>query len=322
MKAHDLLLFWLSERRLVPAARMAASCRWLAEQEGLRLSRRGGERAWSHRCLRLLAGPLQRFGHAELIPTPPRWAVVAPVCLWRASPDGGQGELYGARSPPLGRWLAEKFGANFHAAAVARGPERWLVRAGREELERGLADFEPAPIAVAEERGLDLLRALPSLKAALPHAEKYSPSREAAGWQQCIFPPRGRSAHAWRDLGAAPLDTRDGLYRERLPGRQRWFHLAAGRMAELVASEHRLLAWWREYARSGACRLRYRSTVAELLVPAGGLPLPVLLDRALRLPSGEAPRPLDSGAWMRYLLIEPARADEARRVLDAPLDRE
>jgi hypothetical protein len=313
MDAHDLLLYWLSDRQAAGGSTVAHACRELAERFGLTPPGRD-ERARRQGQRRALIGSLHRLGHVECQLSPLRWFVTAPTLVWGRGSDNGEGVLYGARSPALETWLRRRFGDCFQQAEQERGPRRWAIQGQRAEVERTLADA-PWRIAVVEERGTELLACLPCLEEALVYQGRYVTADTMQSWQQCVFTPSGRRLWQWHDQPGHE----DGLYRERGPGRCRWFHLHGGQAALLETPEKRLLGWWLERARAGGCAPRYDAVERTLDVPRG-LPLPVLLDRGLRLASGLSPTLAQVGAggrFWRYGRIDAERARQALRILGA-----
>jgi hypothetical protein len=86
--------------------------------------------------------------------------------------------------------------------------------------------------------------------------------------------------------------------------------------------DHRWIALWLESARKCRLCLRYETTTRTLTVPDLRVPLPVLVDRALRLASGSCPTPgtHDSQRYLVFANIGRCRACQAARVLGLPLE--
>ena len=89
------------------------------------------------------------------------------------------------------------------------------------------------------------------------------------------------------------------------------------RLLDDRSPEQSLVARWVELARSGQISLKYDAGARTLAVPDVNVPLPVLVDRALRLASGLCPD-VNSDLPQRYRVytnITPNRARQAGRVL-------
>jgi hypothetical protein len=321
MSPSNLLLFWVSARQSVSAAAFDEACLRLGRKAAV--SRPGikddscNRRAWRRR----LGEPLYRLGHIEFQALPAGYAVVPPTLIWHVGASGeAVGHLCGARSPALANQLADLFGDRFRIRPQQGGPERWMLRGNHDQLERELADMD-IRVSLAEGRGLALLACLPPLEAALQHQRAYQSGRHVTHCEQCVFTPEGRTLFHWRKQ-AENASLSNGLYRERGQGHVGWFHLQEDLAARLETSEQRLLAWWLERSRSRACRLLYHPAKMILSVPVGGLPLPVLLDRPLRLASGRCPRQEDTHRWWRYRDIDGERARQFARVLGVVLEPE
>jgi hypothetical protein len=133
-------------------------------------------------------------------------------------------------------------------------------------------------------------------------------------WELAVSPLRGR----WTDVSASET-SRVGVYRTAREMPRQWYaRLTAGRLVELRTVEQRLAAQWRLLRRA---RARYHRATRELDVPAAGVLLPLVLDRALRLASGRAPRFSPHGPCYIYPGIDLPRARDAARVLGLPLER-
>ena len=99
-------------------------------------------------------------------------------------------------------------------------------------------------------------------------------------------------------------------------------HTTQVRLLDPQNLDHRWVALWLEVSRQCSLRLRYDPTAKTLAIPDLRVPLPVLVDRALRLVSGTCPT-LVMHRVQRYLVfanIGRRRASQAARVLSLPLE--
>jgi hypothetical protein len=154
----------------------------------------------------------------------------------------------------------------------------------------------------------------------------------AAGkrWEffQVTSSPRGGVSGHWVPLSGHSLQS--GVYRTVKQHPTIWVHVSAtsddhSRQARLLDPQnpdHRWIGLWLELARKGRLRLQYQTTTRTLAVPDIHVPLPVLVDRALRLASGTCPTILshDSQRYLMFVNIGRRRARQAARVLGLPLE--
>jgi hypothetical protein len=112
--------------------------------------------------------------------------------------------------------------------------------------------------------------------------------------------------------------TRLGVYRTAAAIPRQWFaRLTPRRLIALETPETRLAAQWRLLH---GRRLRFERSARLLHIPAVGVRLPMLADRALRLASGRCPpRSADGRSWV-YTSVDLARARDISRILGLPLE--
>ena len=137
----------------------------------------------------------------------------------------------------------------------------------------------------------------------------------------------GVSGH-WVPLSGTSLQS--GVYRTVKQHPTTWVHVSAtadghskqARLLDPQNSDHRWIALCLELARKGHLGLQYKTTTRTLAVPDFRVPLPVLVDRALRLASGTGPTltPYDSQWYLMFANIGRHRARQAARVLGLPLE--
>lgn len=313
----DRLLFWLSSRAKPPHQEtLVRACRALAEhrRSGVDPSASSTATGGWHPLL----DPLYRLGHVERCGDG-RFRAVPPTLL--LYPDAAL--LYGARSPGLWRRLKNRFGERLRCLPDADGPARWQVDTAGLDL----AAVDELGIRCQSERGTELLAGLPNLEQAvgelarrrgvplpqgvpLIRCERFEPAQGAgrAGWQKAsrkakpgLYRPAERRGQMW--LAILPRPGRAG--REGLLSR-----------LDLHTFEERGLFLWHELCRARAVHLFYRPH--ELWVRhIPRLPLPLLIDRGLRLASGLRPVGIEyRGIPCRcYPSIDRRRARQVARIL-------
>jgi hypothetical protein len=81
--------------------------------------------------------------------------------------------------------------------------------------------------------------------------------------------------------------------------------------------EHRLVVCWFELGHNGQFSLKHNTTAKTLAIPAVPVPLPVLMDRALRLASGTSPDRIgeEQDTYLVYKHITLSRARQVGRIL-------
>lgn len=308
MTAYDELLTWLSSRGRASNGAVRTACEWLSEQYGLAegLSDRYDAVALSRKVRFSLLESLNRLGHVEA--SKAGWEVLPPTLLIRTRKNGRRsGLFYGARKPGWKDILQRFSGLEFHCASPARGPEIWTVRESSDNrLERVATELE---LTVERARSLDFLRGVPSFREVLnagsetrvpAELEAFRVIRKGKGW-----------THAW----STSEDRRFGLYRNRLQSYAAWYFVDNERVVSVPPGELRFIARWRVAARQQSLTIRYADK--KLWLPTFGIPLPVLLDRALCMNVGHGPLYQDFG-W-RYNGLTEAHARELSRILDIKL---
>jgi len=252
----------------------------------------------------------------EYKPTKRRYCIVPPTIVWAVqSDDAAEGVFYGARSEKWGEQLANSFGPAFERIPQGEGrlgPQYWTLAGNRDELERRLAELDER-VAMVEERGEDLLAALPTVSQALACSDPYEPSRDATAWERFTGSCNTRR---WDRLPGEP--TLPGLYREQQKGVYFRINDEGGRLRLKSPEEQRLGPWW-ELARTKSVSLTYDRTLEVLSVPKA-VSLPIMIDRGLRLASGLCPKPsTDRESW-EYVRIGVSRAHHVTRILEVPLE--
>jgi hypothetical protein len=320
MNSYDLLLHWLSARPRGAAntTLVTDACIALAQRDGMwRAEAR--QSAWRSYFL----DALHRLGHVE--PAGRRkWAVVPPVLLWVSGPTRtGEAHLYGARSTTLWEGLRKDFGPQLGTTPQPNGPALWKFVGQRSEA-HALARVVNSELY--EERGEALLASLPDLENAVSHFPTWEVPDLREHWE--VFRvqryPGPRIVGVWvRMPSGQPMVP--GVYRTVRRQPPVWVHVSRGqdnarwhaRLLDDRSSEQSLVARWCELARSGQISLTYDAAARTLAVPDVNVPLPVLVDRALRLASGLCPD-ITSDRPQRYRVftnITPTRARQAGRVL-------
>ena len=266
---------------------------------------------------------LHRLGHVEPAGRG-KWAVVPPVLLWVSGPSRiGEAHLYGARSETLWEWLQKDFGPQLRAIAQPSGPALWKFVGPHSEAHT-LARVLNSELH--EERGEALLASLPNLGNAVPHFRTWDVPDPREHWEvfQVQRSPGPRVLGGWVSMpGGQPMVP--GVYRTVRRQPPVWVHVSRdpddsrlqARLLDDRSPEQSLVARWVELARSGQISLKYDAAARTLAVPDVNVPLPVLVDRALRLASGLCPD-VNADLAQRYRVytnIMPNRARQAGRVL-------
>ena len=92
-----------------------------------------------------------------------------------------------------------------------------------------------------------------------------------------------------------------------------------GDRLKLMKLEERRLGLWWELARTQSVVLTY-DRVAEVLRIPRAVPLPIMIDRGLRLASGLCPKCTANGKLLEFDRIGNCRAYHAARILEVPLE--
>ena len=292
MNEYDLLLQWFSARprgeastTLLKEACLALDQRAIETQEVPQKSR------WAYR----FRDTLYRCGHIEHIGWD-TWAVTPPTVLWlggKGKHQQGEAHVYGARSPSLQVHLQQAWGSQFVVMSQPHGPAVWKWRGTRAQSEDFARSFRSA---VYEERGEDLLAALPSLPEAVQHF-RAGPAPAGSGWEFWHVTPSPTRGVCWNWV-PKPQALLQGVYRTSRPPRL-WVYVSPKPQHTTLCSyhldpaqhpDHLSIAQWHELARSGCLSLRYDASEHTLIIPHVVVELPLLVDRALRLASGCCPR--------------------------------
>lgn len=309
MTAFDDLLTWFSSRGKASNGSVRNACDWLNDQYGLavKYSGRMDEAAASRKVRWQLLESLNRLGHIES--REGGWEVVPPTLLIRKSRTGGRtGIFYGARKPDWKNAVNRHAGLEFRSRRPLWGPEIWEVREssdGRlEHLARSL-ELEVAPL-----RSLDFLRSVPRFREVLLAGSETRLSPELESFS--VFRKGRGLSNAW---GTA-RERHDGLYRNRLQNHAAWYFVENGHTYVVAPGERRFIARWRVAAMHQPLTMRLDDR--RLWLPSFGIPLPVLLDRALCANVGRGPQYQDFG-W-QYSGLDTAHAVELSRILDIKLE--
>ena len=318
MNNYDLLLHWLSAlpKGEASTATVDNACAALAQR--MNLWRTDADpRSQSSRRYHFL-DTLHRLGHVEPVGRD-RWAVIPPVLLWVSSKQPtGEAHLYGARSKALGAQLTKAYGNQFEAIPQTYGPELWRFSGTRAEAQALAQEFKDE---LRLERGEELLASLPSLSEAVQHFRQCTLPKSGECWQ--FFQIRGTS---WEWVSRViTQNLEEGVYRTGDVHPTAWLYISRksggsqtqARLLDERNGEQSLIARWLELARTGKLGLMHDALRRELAIPYVGLPLPILLDRALRLASGRCPEimPQDRQRFLVFSNIPHKRARHVGRVL-------
>ena len=237
--------------------------------------------------------------------------------------QAGEAHVYGARSTTLWQKLHQTFGEQLRGISQPNGPMLWQLTGTRDkaiELAHALGS------EMHEERGEVMLASLPSLAEAVLYFKDWVLPDPREGLE--FFQVRRSRHHGivgrWVDMPRNQA-LRPGVYRTASGYPARWVHIShksdcAGLQARVLDErnpEHGLVACWFELAGSGQLSLKYDTTAKTLAIPATRVPLPILVDRALRLASGTSPDRIghEHGPYLVYKHIASSRAHQAGRVL-------
>lgn len=293
MLAADLLLYWVSHHGKVSDHLMKTAQEGLARRFGL--GDDGGRR---------VANGLYRLGHVER-PGDSDWAVVPPTIVHvRDKPESGY--LCGARAPNLLEVLQNCSVTVRPVVDPPIGPQRWEIEGAVPELEEAARQVGAT---VVPDRSLDLLRALPDIRTAIRAIETCSFPTQAVETRDAIGND-GWSPATWTRHSGAP--TIDGIYRDVGTQAYQWW-VEDGQCRALRTREERAVAFWFTIARTRRMRMEYKRAHRTLHVPRVGHYVPVLVERALCLPSGFLPEPMAASSSYANLSLEHAR--EAARIL-------
>ena len=325
MNEYDLLLHWFSTRPSGEASAVLVTdaCTALAQRAGIV---RGYEhqRQWLWHFL----GPLHRLGHVEPSGRD-KWAILPPTVLWVGGKrQEGEAHLYGARSRILQAQLQQKWGQQFIVVPQDNGPALWKwigTRADAAEMARSVHS------ELYDERGEVLLAALPRFADAMQHLHAWRLPTTGEHWEffQVASSPSGGVSWHWVPLSGSH-SLQPGVYRTVKQYPTTWVHVFTtsdghnrqARILDPQNPDHRWIALWLELARKGRLCLQYKTTTRTLAMPDIRVPLPGLVDRALRLASGTCPTlvPHDSQWYLMFANIGRRRACQAARVLGLPLE--
>jgi hypothetical protein len=325
MNEYDLLLHWFSTRPRGEASTVLVTeaCTALDQRAN---EAQGNEHQsyWRYRFL----DSVNRLGHVESVGRN-RWAVLPPTVLWAGGKrKEGEAHLYGARSRILQEQLQQEWGQQFIVVPQDNGPALWKwvgTRADAVKLAHSMHS------ELYEERGDVLLAALPRLADAVQHLHDWQLPTAGVRWEFFQVTPFLRGSVPWREVSLPDSHSLPpGVYRT--VGRYpiMWVHVSSvpdgnGRQARLLDTQnpdHSRIAQWLELSRSHRLYLRYNAATRTLEIPDVRVPLPVLVDRALRLASGTCPSIVthDSQPYLAFANIGRHRARQAARVLGLPLE--
>jgi hypothetical protein len=326
MNEYDLLLHWFSTRPHGEArtALVTDACTALARRAN---EARGNayQSYWRYHFL----DPLHRLGHVERVGQD-KWAVLPPTVLWVGGKrQEGEIHLYGARSRTLQEKLQQEWGQQFMVVPQNSGPALWKwvgPRSDAVELAHSVHS------ELYEERGNAILEALPSLAKAIQSlgARQLPTTKERWEFFQVTPLSGGGISCDWVPLSGSHA-LHPGVYRAREKYPTVWVYVSStlkgriqSRLLDSRNPDHRWVAQWLELARSHWLHLRYDVEARTLGIPdvRVPVPLPVLVDRALRLASGTCPNLVTHGSprYLTFANIDRHRARQASRVLGLRLE--
>jgi len=316
MNEYDLLLHWFSTRPCGEAstALVTEACTALAQRVN---EAQGNEyqNYWRYHFL----DPLYRLGHVERVGQN-KWAVLPPTVLWvGGKSQEGEAHLYGARSRTLQVQLQQEWGQQFVVVPQDNSPALWKWIGTRAD---GVGLAHSVHSELYEERGDDILKALPSLAEAVQHLCDCRLPTAGEHWEffQVMSLPSGGVSWRWLSLSSIH-SLHPGVYRTEGRYPTVWVYVSSalkssGMQARLLDPrnpDHHRIAQWLELARSHCLRLRYDTVSRTLAVPEVSVSLPVLVDRALRLASGTCPSLVTHGS-QRFLAFDNIGRHRARQV--------
>ena len=324
MNEYDLLLHWFSTRPHGEASAVLVgdACAALGQRAN-ELQGSNPQSYWRYHFL----DPLYRLGHVEPAGRN-KWAVLPPTVLWIGGKhQAGEVHMYGARSRMLQEQL-QKTWEQFIVVPQNNGPALWKwvgTRADAAELARSIHS------ELYDERGDVLLATLPSLIEAVQHLRNWQLPATGERWEffQVTASPNGGASWRWVPLSRS-YSLHPGVYRTVKQYPTIWVHVSASsdghsrqaRLLEPQNPDHIWIAQWLELARKCRLCLQYETMTSTLKVPDLHVPLPMLVDRALRLASGICPTLVlhDSQRYLMFANVGGRRARQAARVLSLPLE--
>ena len=219
--------------------------------------------------------------------------------------------------------MQKDFGPRLGEIPQSNGPALWKFVGPHSEAQT-LAQVLNSELH--EERGEALLASLPNLGNAVQHFRTWDLPDPREHWE--VFRvqryPGPRILGVWVSMpGGQPIVP--GVYRTVRRQPPVWVHVSRdpdasrlqARLLDDRSPEQSLVARWVELARSGQISLTYDAAASTLAVPDVNVPIPVLVDRALRLASGLCPD-VNADLPQRYRVftnITPKRARQAGQVL-------
>ena len=178
----------------------------------------------------------------------------------------------------------------------------------------GTGALENLHRAIVDDRGLELLRALPDYQTLLNEIET-SEELVASEWLQACWHHR-TGCLSWRETAST---VNSSLYRAKFGYQWKYvLRQESGSLKELKTPPERAAGLWicLRHENSSVCHV---SADHSLQISPGLLP-PVLLDRALQMCSGQPP--LRKHGELHYTGVDLARARECARLLCTPLQIE
>jgi hypothetical protein len=302
MRRGDLLLRWVSCFAEIRIARVQAAAERLCAPP-VHLNRGDPCLAPYLRAARKLTRNLVRIGHVEEV-SKTHFRTVPPTIV---SLGDGRHLLFGARHDELRAAYAATAGITVTPAAAQQdAPAVWQLVGSEEAVAMASAKIG---VNFCRDRWGEVMASLPALQDGLAGAPAEAIPRSVELWN-----PRAiRFGVLWRRTTSS-VDT--GIYRTVSKPHQYYLRPSeAAASVRLDTVERRVAAAWRLV--SSETRICYHPSEKTLAISALGFALPLLIDRALIIPSGRVPV-WKSRDWI-YHDIDPVRAHHVARILGSKL---